>query len=685
MRSHSRNLCWIALLAIGACQSTSPKTEELPALPNIAVQGNRSLSSGSLNDIARAELDTALGNVRSIAAADDAAFALEQHYRELGFPAARVTYVWSEPDAENPQGQARFTIVEGTRVSIEEFLFTGNRSLGSKALTALYTGPRLGLLGAGELAFEESRANSFTSKLADTYFDQGFLNVRVEKPELQWNVERTRATLIYRIEEGPRFKVVAIEASGLEDSHGLDLETLTKPFIEQRFVPRVLYEVRGKLRGALGEAGFATASVEGSYERKNETGDVHMDFVVKCGQRTRIRSIKIEGHERTRESTIRKLIALRVGDWYKLSLERETFDALYASGLFERVSLELADIASGEATLNVTLEESSTGEVFVEPGYGSYERGRIRAGIRDGNMFGLGHLGRAEVTAGFIAQQVELGYTNPAFYRADLELDFSTYWTRREEPSFLRTEAGAGTTLTRTIDEHNRLSLGYRFRHSQATQIEVVDPATLAAAETINVSSVTLTPTFDSRVGLFVPSSGSLGRFILEYASAALGSEIDFFRLRGQASTFLPLREGTVLAASARTGLIIPVGDTDEIPIQERFFNGGEVSVRSFKQDKLGRVDALGSPIGGEAFTTISVELRQRAIDALGVAAFADTGNVVGDATDYFEFDGFRHALGIGARYLLPIGPLRLDWGWNPNPRGREENWTLHLSVGMAF
>jgi outer membrane translocation and assembly module TamA len=66
-------------------------------------------------------------------------------------------------------------------------------------------------------------------------------------------------------------------------------------------------------------------------------------------------------------------------------------------------------------------------------------------------------------------------------------------------------------------------------------------------------------------------------------------------------------------------------------------------------------------------------------------AAFFDWGNVTEELKDYLRFTGFRPGLGIGLRYLLPIGPVRLDLGYNPTANDDEDDFVLHFSVGFPF
>jgi outer membrane translocation and assembly module TamA len=149
-------------------------------------------------------------------------------------------------------------------------------------------------------------------------------------------------------------------------------------------------------------------------------------------------------------------------------------------------------------------------------------------------------------------------------------------------------------------------------------------------------------------------------------------------------SNFWSLTQSTIAGFSIRGGLIEPLNDSRVVPLQERFFNGGENTVRSFGEDELGPRPG-GKPVGGEAYSVLTTELRQRLFGHFDGAAFMDAGNLAGRAEDAFDFRDLRYAVGFGVRYLLPIGPLRLDFAWNPHPRATEDDFRIHFSVGMSF
>jgi outer membrane protein assembly factor BamA len=136
-----------------------------------------------------------------------------------------------------------------------------------------------------------------------------------------------------------------------------------------------------------------------------------------------------------------------------------------------------------------------------------------------------------------------------------------------------------------------------------------------------------------------------------------------------------------MLALGARGGLIYPLSS---VPIDERYFLGGSTTVRSFAERELGPKDRHGYPIGGEAFTVFNAEVTFPLVGALQGAAFVDAGNLIGSFNDAGVQD-MRFAVGLGLRYKLPIGPLRLDYGLNPSPRLHEDMGAFHFSFGFAF
>ena len=134
-----------------------------------------------------------------------------------------------------------------------------------------------------------------------------------------------------------------------------------------------------------------------------------------------------------------------------------------------------------------------------------------------------------------------------------------------------------------------------------------------------------------------------------------------------------------------------PVANKD-LPASERFFGGGDTTVRGFALDRLGTeetIDPQGFPQGGNGMAIFNVETRAPYWKNLQFVWFVDAGNVFRYAGD-IRLDEMRVTSGLGFRYRSPIGPLRVDWGWKLSTRlelngGRERSNVLHISLGQAF
>ncbi|HEX7140394.1 MAG TPA: BamA/TamA family outer membrane protein, partial [Vicinamibacterales bacterium] len=156
----------------------------------------------------------------------------------------------------------------------------------------------------------------------------------------------------------------------------------------------------------------------------------------------------------------------------------------------------------------------------------------------------------------------------------------------------------------------------------------------------------------------------------------------------------VPRTTRLVFAGSARLGLATGFVGQGDLPAAERFFAGGDTTVRGFALDQLGvrhipsepgdTVDANGAAIGGNALVLFNAELRVPVTGGLGVVGFVDTGNVFAHVST-IELSEARTAVGGGIRYKSPIGPLRIDYGIKVKPFPGESRTAWFVSFGQAF
>jgi outer membrane translocation and assembly module TamA len=211
----------------------------------------------------------------------------------------------------------------------------------------------------------------------------------------------------------------------------------------------------------------------------------------------------------------------------------------------------------------------------------------------------------------------------------------------------------------------------------------------------------------DSRNDVLDPERGTVTGVDVAVAPRFAGSEVGFTRMFVQGAVYrrLPGASRFVLAAAAKLGLaegferrVERAGEpgvfdvVKDLPASERFFAGGDTTVRGFVLDQLGAADTLndqGFPTGGNALVVLNIELRAPYWKGLGAVAFFDAGNVFKRA-GALNLGELRPAAGLGVRYRSPVGPLRIDVGFNLDRQElrsgvRERGTVLHISIGQAF
>ena len=233
----------------------------------------------------------------------------------------------------------------------------------------------------------------------------------------------------------------------------------------------------------------------------------------------------------------------------------------------------------------------------------------------------------------------------------------------------------------------------------------------------VRLSTISGSVIRDTRDDPLGPTRGSLLGEDADLATHSIGSEVGFVKMYTQGFIYrqLPGKRAIVYAGGVRLGLargfesLVPAVDGDgnpvygpdgnqlvvvvtDLPASERFFAGGDTSVRGYALDRLGTaetIDRNGFPKGGNAVIVLNSELRVPVWHDIGVVGFVDAGNVF-DRVSNFDFGKIRPTTGFGLRYKSPIGPIRVDLGFKLDrqtlpDRSLERLTEIHISLGQAF
>jgi outer membrane protein insertion porin family len=544
------------------------------------------------------------------------------------------------------------------------------------------------------------------------YVAEGFLDADVDPPRYKFLEQSSEVDVVVPIHEGRQYFFGTIGFSGrtiygAEALRGQIADLVQRPYTDARVedIPRRL-EAYFKARGYYDVKVAATGEPD---EAVN--GRVPVQIVVSPGAIYYFDGVTVNGLTRLNPSFVTKRFTRLSGKTYSPDVLDERFRTLMKTGLFNVLQIKPVPVDGHLLRLDISAEEAKSKEFGFWVGFDTYEGALAGVQVGDRDLFGTGRPLTASIEVSQRSYKGEVLYEDPFFLDTDFQFTARVFALTFDYDGYTKFELGGRFELSRKITKYDEAALVFSARHVKITDSEIKPEFLLGSTTNYLVNTIGLTNTLDLRESPYVNPRGFLVANTLDLASSALGSDIEYIRGTMRVGYYLPfgpkvLTPGVVedqsggsplqrwfrqssIAFGARAGIIhsLTTSGADEataIPIDERFYNGGATTVRSFGERDLGPHDNHGHPVGGEFYTVFNVEYTFPIFGELQGAIFMDAGNLLPSSED-IGLDDMRYAVGAGLRYKLPVGPIRLDYGVNPDPRPFEDFGAFHFSFGFAF
>ena len=680
---------------------------------------------------------------------EDSSNRIEEYLRAQGYRDATAPHTREEANAELV---ITFAVHRGQQFRVSTFEISGNASI---PLAEFESGLRL----RDGQPFSGARLDGDVQMIEDLYHRRGFASAKVQSavevvtptpPPAQVPVA-VRAV----ITEGARTIVDSLAFAGNQALPEATLRARVRLQAGAPYVPGQLGVDRDAIQLAYQDLGYESATVEARPEFSESGTHVAVTFAVREGPQVFVDHVLIVGNVRTSAGTIERELQVKAGDPFSLSAINEGQRRLAALGLFRRARIsELRHGGETTRDLLVTIEEAPPTTV----GYGGGVEGRLRVvGAREAGSVATERfevapraffeIGRRNVFGKNRSVNFFASFSHPLDPEATAE--YRGVGTFRE-PRILDTAADG--FLNGTVEQQIRSSFHFKRQSGSADIARHLSRAvSISGSYQVQRTEVTFnSSTTDAENRLLIDRtfpdyllsgfSGTIirdtrddqveptaGRFVSANAQLfgrAIGGQVGFAKSFLTAQTFhvLPHTSRMVFAGNARLGLAagfprpavdnkgnplldprgVPLVDEDgqplvitALPASERFYAGGDTTIRGFALDRLGvrhdpedlqrdTIDASGLPRGGNGLVIFNAELRAPVAGGLGVVGFLDTGNIFARVAD-IDFGEMRSAVGGGVRYKSPFGPIRFDLGFKVGRQAGEALTAWFVSFGQAF
>ncbi|MBV8571814.1 MAG: BamA/TamA family outer membrane protein [Acidobacteriaceae bacterium] len=642
---------------------------------------------------------------------------LHDYFQSKGYPDVQVT-VRREAVKED-QEVINYYIATGPRRKLVDISFQGDTYFMLETLRErmfLQTSSLLMRYGRYSEAFRKADETS----IANLYMDNGFRDVKVTSSvQTDYQGKPADIAVTFHIDQGKQWRVGLLT---IEGDNRLDLSPIRGQLASVEGQPYAALNIatdRNRILGYYYSKGFLSAAFSYAVTNGSEPETVNLNYRIREGPQEFVRSAVISGLYRTKPSIVKRYITVKDGE--PLSLDQINNDArmLTSLGMFANVNtaIQNPDGATRYKYVLYDFDEAvrytfKVGLGLIVGQFGQTTNNLTQAGGAQGlspiisfdanrlNLFGTGQIASLQTYYSTLEQRASLNYTFPRFLGSlnrnltfsalyDLTQNVQTFTSRREEAS------------VQTSQRFNRAStvlLRFAYRRVSTSNIEI--PALLIPQylQAVRIGMLSASYIQDHRDNPTDAHRGFWNTLDTGLAGNYFGSQRNFVRILGRNATYIPIGRNLVFARQTQLGAIVPFKvpqgtfNFEYVPLPERFYGGGSVSMRGFGDNQAGPRDIgtttelpgtptstpTGFPIGGNALFFNTFELRFPLLgqNITGVL-FEDMGNIyttfnqLSFAYHQPSEQNFNYAVqapGFGIRYKTPIGPIRLDLAYALNP-----------------
>jgi outer membrane protein insertion porin family len=686
--------------------------------------------------------------------------------KEKGFQNAEVTPEIKELPGGPKLVHLTYNIDEGPKIKIQSVEFVGNTAISDSTLRKRMKEnkerPFYIRMFTGRSTYQEGKYDEDAERVVEYYRDQGYITVRVGQPELKVvsdsSDKKTRyVTLRIPVTEGNRYKVGDLSFEGNEVVKSDALRPMFKLASGEYYSEKAVRKGLEKAREVYGAGGYFEFTGYPDYKFRDQpnpaepetpaalkaetpgprTGPPIVDVVMRMqeGKQYFVNRITFTGNTTTRDNVIRREVRLVEDGVFNTEALKYSIKRLNQLGYFKPlegtkdVDVQKTPGADNKVDVKLKLEEQNRNQLTFGAGVSEFEGFFGQLSFSTSNFLGRGESLTLSAQSGSRAQQYQLAFTEPFLFDRNVTGGFNLFKRSiRYVGQFTQESTGGVITFGYPLAPFTRLFTNYSYEQVRVTEISDVytDPLVLARNPYLRdslligqggeriISKVVPSLVHNTVDNPITPTTGR--RYTLAIDLAGLGGNTNFYKPTAEGVWYLRQNSRMSLGFRGQFEYIHSFHGTNELPIFEKLFLGGEYSVRGFDLRTIGPRDPqTGLPLGGnksilfnfEELINIAGPVRlvlfydagqvQAGPEVIGPAPFTPDGRFFGAILrpgQNFTWEDFKTSTGAEIRFFMPVlnVPFRLIFAYNPRREGVLNNqlqpqkaFQFRFAVGSTF
>ncbi|NSW88361.1 outer membrane protein assembly factor BamA [bacterium] len=663
--------------------------EENPILATFTIKGNEEISEKDLKE----PLNLSIGKIVSRKQLEISKKVVKQFYFFKGFNNVQVE------DSIFPIGEGKIEYVisvkEGKRGYVKGIDLLGvDESFKKELLKSIQTKVKWvwsPITGRGRLSLE--LVDMDEQNVKQFFLNKGFLDIKTDKPIVTYDQVKDGYKVVFKVNQGVRYKTKSITLKGDLIKKEEELKSLLLLKEDEFFGTGKLTQDIEKLNTIYGDESYAFANISPSVVKDKSSDKVIIDFNIEKGEKFKVNLINISGNTRTRDKVIRRQILVNENDDYSASKIKASKQRVNRRGFFEKVEIsEKPAVKKNFLDLNVEVEEKATGFFSIAGGYSSTENLLLGIQIQESNLLGYGKQLSTSVTVGGLSKNFSVDYNDPYFFDTLYTFGLQLFNTEYQYVDFDRNSFGGKIRVGKAVSDWSYLNFRYRYENMEIDNLKLGANEVFQQGED-KISALGVGITYDTRDNFINPSRGVSTGFNIEESNDILGANLYYTKYSTNFSKYYSIKRNHTLAYKVE-GAFVDFRDIgNKIIVGERFYLGGPNNLRGYKASRVSprRLLSTGNfvRIGGNKYVFNTLEyLFPIALETgLRGILFVDAGNTYDESEniDYNPND-MRKDMGFGFRWLSPMGPLKLDFGFPiGNRKSGESKFEVQFSIGSLF